>query len=136
MCLVICRCTTRSWRVSTATLKTGSTLSTYTEGRLGMMMNMLWMTTGLLADSRWENTEIKQVRPNLRWLTENKSQCKITSFLNCCFSLCPRDPCVCTSYRCLRRSRERQDLILTWACSRAFHTTIQLMSLSVSMWLG
>lgn len=56
MCLLICRCTTRSWRVSMATLKTGSTLSTCTEERPGTTTNTLWMTTGLLVDSRWENT--------------------------------------------------------------------------------
>lgn len=48
----------------------------------------------------------------------------------------PRDLYVCTSYLCLRRSRERQGLIPIWECSRAFHTTIQSTSSSVSMWSG
>lgn len=56
----VCRCTTRSWRVSMATLKTGFTLSTCTEERPGMTTNTLWMTTGLSADLRWENTSASQ----------------------------------------------------------------------------
>lgn len=53
MICLICRCTTKSWRVSLATLKTGCTLSTCSEEKLGMPMSILWMMTGLLEDSRW-----------------------------------------------------------------------------------
>lgn len=48
----------------------------------------------------------------------------------------PRDPYVCTSYLCLRKSRERQGSILIWACSRASLITIQSTSLFVSTWSG
>lgn len=53
MCSMISRCTTKSWRVSLATLKTGCTLSTCSEEKLGTPMSILWMMTGLLEDSRW-----------------------------------------------------------------------------------
>lgn len=50
------RCTTRNWRLSMGTSKTGFTRSTCTEGRLETMTNALWMTTGLSAGSRCENS--------------------------------------------------------------------------------
>lgn len=58
------------------------------------------------------------------WLTETTIYCH------------HRAPCVCTSSLCLRRSPERQDLIPTWACSRAFPTTTRSTSSSVSTWSG
>lgn len=51
------RSLTRSWRLSTATLRTGFTLSTSTEGKPAMTTNTRWMMTELLGDSRWNDTE-------------------------------------------------------------------------------
>lgn len=120
--LGLCRCITRSWRLSLATLKTGFILSTCTEEKLGMTMSTRWMTTESLEGSRWENAEPKCAYQQT--LTESKSP-----FLF-------RDPYVCTSCLCLRRSQGRRDLIQTWECSRASHITTRSTSSSVFTWSG
>lgn len=50
------RYSTRSWRASLATLKTGFIPLTCTEEKLEMTTNTLWMMIGSLAGSRQENT--------------------------------------------------------------------------------
>ena len=50
--VLVRRWKTKNWRASTETLKTGSTLSTCSEERPGMMTSTLQMTRGLLGDSR------------------------------------------------------------------------------------
>lgn len=86
----------------------------------------------------WQNCRKIQGGSKNKYIPAHESWQKIWVCLICNLFvfLWLRDPYVCTSFPCQRRSRERQDLILTWACSRAFLITIQSTSSSVCMWSG